>query len=535
MEVHAHSLLNMKTASRIFRLLFYITCLMLCQSCMTAILISSLVDSGPKEKSIKFNEGYVGIGEIKKKEFYNGREAAFYTNSMSPIIQGNITYDKIGKACIQGVWNINSKETLKGKFLISNTPEGFLSAKKNSGKLQISVTDVEEYKTTGFHLKKLAYDRNSYSITCNKLSDATIHRIEAEVNREYVERHGYNNITELLKNSVRCKVIMNDRNTFSGDIEVISNSNNDISIQFVAGTWNLTNHSIKSISVSHPSATTGRNCVTVYLKNENLNEVQFDIESWNTPNNLNGLIQLFQESGKGKLTYSSSDRFDGTYDVIISNDGNINVVPLKGTYTLAGGQEIKDNWLDEYDLTEKEKTYVKRHSTPTSQLQAAKALIIDKRYNEYYSQAESALSRNQYRKAITLYKKAGNYKNAEEMNNKVRDIEKIIEEEERKQRILEKYGTYWGTLVLRKEFTIGMTREMCADMVSTARYEISRSVNQYGGTYESWWYNGADEMVASLLFDNNAFFTAMASENAKQYPYHLEFENNKLVRISYRE
>ena len=101
--------------------------------------------------------------------------------------------------------------------------------------------------------------------------------------------------------------------------------------------------------------------------------------------------------------------------------------------------------------------------------------------------------------------------------------------------MLDKYGEYWGTLVYRKEFTVGMTREMCADMVSTARYEISRSVNQYGGVYESWWYYGSDEIVASLLFDNDPFFMAMASENAKQYPYHLEFENNKLVRISYRE
>ena len=30
-------------------------------------------------------------------------------------------------------------------------------------------------------------------------------------------------------------------------------------------------------------------------------------------------------------------------------------------------------------------------------------------------------------------------------------------------------------------------------------------------------------------------YLAMASEKAKQYPYHLEFENNKLVSISYRE
>ena len=195
---------------------------------------------------------------------------------------------------------------------------------------------------------------------------------------------------------------------------------------------------------------------------------------------------------------------------------------------------MDDNWIDEYDLTEKEKTYVKRQSTPISQFEAANALINDKRYNEYYSLAESALSKKQYQKAITLYEEAGKYKNAEEMKSKTREIESKIEEEQKTQRILDKYGTYWGNLVLRKEFTIGMTREMCADMVSTARYEISKSVNRYGGTHESWWYNGSDEIFADALFDN-PFITAVASEKAKQYPYVLEFENNKLVSISYRE
>jgi hypothetical protein len=118
------------------------------------------------------------------------------------------------------------------------------------------------------------------------------------------------------------------------------------------------------------------------------------------------------------------------------------------------------------------------------------------------------------------------------MKSKTREIESKIEEEQTRQSILDKYGTYWGNLVLRKEFTIGMTREMCADMVSTARYEISKSVNRYGGTHEIWWYT--DDIFAAALFDN-PLITAVASEEAKQYPYVLEFENNKLVRISYRE
>lgn len=500
----------------------------ICQSCMTALLISSIADSGPKEKVITFNEGYVGKGEIKKKEFYNGRNATFYTNTMNPIIEGKITYDNRSQAHIKGDWHVSSQKLLKGTFLISNTHEGLLSAKKNSGKLQITVTNLDEYKTATCHLKKLTYDR--YSIMVEGLSDNTINKIEAEVKREYVERYGYDNVTELLKNVTGCKVTMKDNGTFSGNI-AIADSIDNFSIQFKDGVWNLRNPLIKDITVSVPSTITGQTTITTNLYNSNVRTVEFFLPTEKLSNNV---IELFKQSNVGKLIYTSSDRFEGTYNITVSNDGKIDVIPLKGTYTLCGGQQIADNWIDEYDLTDKEKSYVKKHSTPTSQFEAANALVNQKIYNEYYSLAESALSKKRYQEAITLYEEAGKYKSTEEVKSKVREIKELIQEEQKKQEILEKYGTYWGTLVCRKEFTVGMTREMCADIVSTSRYEISRSVNQYGDIYESWWYNGSDEILADWLFDN-AFITAVASENAKQYPCHLEFENNKLVSISYRE
>lgn len=519
----------MKTSKLIFKLLFSIICLTMCQSCMTAMLISSLADSGPKAKMITFDEGYIGKGEIKKKEFYNGRNATFYTNTMNPIIEGNITYDNSGQAHIKGEWHVSSQKLLKGTFLISNTHEGLLSAKKNSGKLQITLTNLDEYKTATCHLKKLTYDR--YSIMVKGLYDDTINKIEAEIKREYVERYGYENVTELLKNVTDCQVTMKDNSTFSGNI-AIADSPDNFSIQFKDGIWNLRNPLIKDITVSVPSTTTGQTKITTNLYNSNVRTVEFFLPTEKLSNNV---IELFKQSNEGKLEYTSSDRFEGTYNVTISSDGKIDVTPLKGIYTLCGGQQIADNWIDEYNLTDKEKSYIKKHSTPISQLEAANALINDKRYNEYCSLAESALDNKQYHKAITLYEEAERYKSTEEVKSKVKEIKGLIQEEQRQQMLLDKYGEYWGTLVYRKEFTIGMTREMCADIVSTAKYEISRSVNQYGGVYESWWYNGFDERVTSLLFDNNAFFTAMASEKAKQYPYHLEFKNNKLVSISYRE
>jgi hypothetical protein len=308
---------------------------------MTALLISSLADSSPKAKMITFDEGYIGKGEIKKKEFYSGRQAVFYTKTMSPIIEGTITYDNSGQAYIKGDWHIASQNLLKGTFLISNTPEGLLSAKKNAGKLQISVTDIEEFKTTEFHLKKLTYDR--YSIMVDGVSDNAIDKIEGEVKREYVEKYGYDNVTELLKNVTDCQVTMKDNSTFSGNI-AIADSPDNFSIQFKDGVWNLRNPLIKDITVSVPSTITGQTTITTNLYNSNVRTVEFLLPTEKLNNNV---IQLFKQSNEGKLTYTSSDQFEGTYNVTITNDGKIDVVPLKGIFTLCGGQKMDDNWIDE--------------------------------------------------------------------------------------------------------------------------------------------------------------------------------------------
>ena len=497
---------------------------------MTALLISSLADSGPKAKMITFDEGYIGKGEIKKKEFYNGRNATFYTNTMNPIIEGKITYDNSGQAYIKGDWHVSSQKLLKGTFLISNTPEGLLSAKKNSGKLQISVTDVDKYETAAFYLQKKPHDKDRYSIVYRELSDPAIKQIEGEVKREHVEKLGYDNVTGLLKNVTCCQVTMKDNSTFSGNI-AIADSLDNFSIQFKDGVWNLRNPLIKDITVSVPSIITGQTTITTNLYNSNVRTVEFFLPTEKLSNNV---IELFKQSNEGKLEYTSSDRFEGTYNVTVSSDGKIEVTPLKGIYTLCGGQQVADNWIDEYYLTDEEKTYVKRHSTPTSQFEAATALINERYYNAHYAAAEYALNKKDYKTARNYFEEAGKYKNAKEMNRKVEELSALIKDEEKKQKFINKYGTYWGALVYSKEFTLGMTREMCVDIVEDLSvYNINKSEDSWSGTTETWRINYDSIGMATMLFDDLGLIAS--SYYLKKYPKYMRFRNGKLTEITYNE
>ena len=510
-----------------------VICVTLCQSCMTALLISSMIDTGPKDKEIIFKEGYIGQGSIKKREFYDNREATFLSQTKDKIIEGTIKYDDKGRALISGTWNVAPNAELEGTFFISNTPDGFLSAKNNSGKLKIAVKNINEYTSETFHLKKI--DSDKYSIDYTGFSDNTIARIKGEVRRGYVEKYGYDNISELLKKSTNHKVSTKDNAYFNGNLSIAENSNNDIYLEFKDGTWSLHDRWIKSIHTSKPSATTNLITIDVNLKNLDIEQVKFALASEEKIYDVKSLIQLFLQSKVGKLTYlSSSDVFDGTYEIVISDNNIMNIIPVKGTYTLCNGQKLRDNWIEEYELTEEEREYVKGHTTPTAQHETATALVNERYYNAHYVAAEYALEKREYQKAMNLFEEAGKYKNTEEMNRRAQEVSSLIKEEEKKQLLIEKYGAYWGALVYSKEFTLGMTREMCVDIVEDLSvYNINKSEDSWSGTTETWRINYDSIGMATMLFDDLGLIAS--SYYLKKYPKYMRFRNGKLTEITYNE
>lgn len=501
----------------------------MCQSCVTALLISSLIDYGPKTKEIIFDEGYIGYGDVEKKEFYNNRSVIFLESDRDTIIAGTLMYDKNNQANVKGKWNIEPGILFKGTFSISNTPEKRLSAKKNSGKLQIAVVNIDEYKTNSLHLKKLSH--GNYNITCMAVPGNSIEQIEAEIAEGHIKKHGYSSALPLLSCAKNFRVQLKDNSIFYGRLSLQGNSDNDFSVQFKDGKWYLPDKIIKDIVVSKPSAITGLTSITTTLKESHINKVEFNLPNDKLNNNI---TQLFVQSNEGKLTYTSTDIFDGTYNIQTTRDGNINIIPLKGTYTLGSGQQLADNWIDQSDLTDKEKEYVKKHYTPTSQFETATALINERYYNAHYAAAEYALNKKDYKTARNYFEEAGKYKNAKEMKRKVEELSALIKDEEKKQKFINKYGTYWGALVYSKEFTLGMTREMCVDIVEDLSvYNINKSEDSWSGTTETWRINYDSIGMATMLFDDLGLIAS--SYYLKKYPKYMRFRNGKLTEITYNE
>lgn len=97
-----------------------------------------------------------------------------------------------------------------------------------------------------------------------------------------------------------------------------------------------------------------------------------------------------------------------------------------------------------------------------------------------------------------------------------------------------KYGEYWGDKVLAKELTIGMTREMCGEIVEKGAYDISRYRNKRG-ELEIWTYSPQRQRMASveamfgmLLLDQMGIGALI-----DKYSYQtLTFENGKLTGFS---
>lgn len=62
------------------------------------------------------------------------------------------------------------------------------------------------------------------------------------------------------------------------------------------------------------------------------------------------------------------------------------------------------------------------------------------------------------------------------------------EEELRKQTLIQKYGSYYGALLADGKLELGMTREMCQEVVDLTVYDVGKSLEN-GHLVETWLFN----------------------------------------------
>ncbi len=189
------------------------------------------------------------------------------------------------------------------------------------------------------------------------------------------------------------------------------------------------------------------------------------------------------------ITYHwhNGDYFEGTATL-----KGYRIIPIKGKMTYADGTHDND-WSIRYEEID--------YFTYETTLTQFREIIAKKREKERLVElAEQQYKAEQARKEAEL--------KAEQAR---KEAEKAEKEAERKRKIIQKYGQKYGQLIIDKELALGMTKEMCEQVVHFEYYDV-QTYSSGGHTYEKWTYNSARLKGEVFRQDAEAvkFFNAMS-------------------------
>lgn len=153
-------------------------------------------------------------------------------------------------------------------------------------------------------------------------------------------------------------------------------------------------------------------------------------------------------------------------------------VPSKGVTKFANGEILNGDWLKSYDFTEKDwrKIYAKSKT------------LTEIRDNVYRKKSElDKLKIAEERKRLEE-QRIRERKRQEMLKAKERERqEKLREERMYRLRCISRYGEYYGNLILKKEFALGMNKEMVREFLGEAEKFYKKSISTFRGhTIESW-------------------------------------------------
>lgn len=153
-------------------------------------------------------------------------------------------------------------------------------------------------------------------------------------------------------------------------------------------------------------------------------------------------------------------------------------VPSKGVTKFANGEILNGDWLKSYDFTEKDwrKIYAKSKT------------LTEIRDNVYRKKSElDKLKIAEERKRLEE-QRIRERKRQEMLKAKERERqEKLREERVYRLRCISRYGEYYGNLILKKEFALGMNKEMVRELLGEAEKFYKKSISTFRGhTIESW-------------------------------------------------
>jgi hypothetical protein len=147
---------------------------------------------------------------------------------------------------------------------------------------------------------------------------------------------------------------------------------------------------------------------------------------------------------------------------------------------------------------------------------------------------------DQFEKYIETGEKIMNSFKLKETIEKERVLqEKIPDGKALNYRLITKYGDYWGNLIYKKEYTLGMTKQMILEFSSEKLYKISKVIRN-GNTIEIWEFDrqkmaletlneGGEDGAKALMVLGFIENLGLGNINS-QFP-NLEFTNGKLTGV----
>lgn len=185
---------------------------------------------------------------------------------------------------------------------------------------------------------------------------------------------------------------------------------------------------------------------------------------------------------KGEYKYVNGDKYIGTFEShanesIFFYNKKIYILG-EGEITFSDGTTVNSSdWLNQYDFTEEQwkQIYVEPLS-PTE---------IRNRANSIDKERKQKLDKERLAK------------------EQVENVDK--------QPLVDKYGEYWGTLVYKSEYTLGMTKSMVMDILEGKRttYFLNGMLNPVNATYKDCYTTTKNGKSETLTFSKDKFFAFM--------------------------
>jgi hypothetical protein len=449
-------------------------------------------------------ENYTIIGYVADDKFVEGQKITILRTATDTIISGTY-FVKDGISYLEGKGKENAiaETSIEGIFKITNSAFIDISRRDfdeivNGGSASFKpkeltfsvnppVNDVKFWKQFTKEIKK---NPEKLPVTLLVASNLILNSIDIYFYQEYIDE---NTLVSLQK---------------QGD-------NYALRVEFIDGVWE-TNANSESVQDNYTYCS---NCIYRNYLNlkkiikENCENVKLIFKNGDVF--VGRLYDASPYNKFGEHRFSNGDVLIGCCYIKYDERGYYDKLSLctDSKTIFADGSVINGDWFDKYKkiLSEKEWDEVLKNS---------------KTFTEIRDKAESN-KKYQYT-AVEQKNKQQENKIAEQQAEQ----EKQIEEQEYKNALIKRYGTNWGNLIFKEEFTLGMTKEMVLEFKYAKSYKISKVTRD--GNYVEIWELDPLKLEQEIIKEKGAMAFLYLAEVLQtidtKFP-NLIFTNNKLSGI----